>query len=130
MKQEDIKNMLESLSPAIEAIADPNIKMIISQLLFIISEQQKIIKEQRQTIETLEEKLKTNSKNSSTPPSADGFKKEKNQPAKNKKKGKKRKQGGQMGLQLHKGMKSFVWLIFLGMRVYLGTRICYSLWSF
>ena len=78
MKQEDIKNMLESLSPAIEAIADPNIKMIISQLLFIISEQQKIIKEQRQTIETLEEKLKTNSKNSSTPPSADGFKKEKN----------------------------------------------------
>ncbi len=41
--------------------------------------------------------IKTNSKNSSAPPSGDGFKKEKNKPAKNKKKGKKRKQGGQMG---------------------------------
>ena len=57
MKQEDIKNMLDSLAPSIEAIADPNIKMIISQLLFIISEQQKIIEDQKQTIEKLEEKL-------------------------------------------------------------------------
>ena len=144
MEQEDINNRLISLSPIFQRIADPQLALAVDQLLKIIVKQneiieaqqqqiihlQKTIETQQQKIETLEEKLKINSKNSSTPPSGDGFKKEKNKPAKNKKKGKKRKQGGQMGLQLHKGMKSFVWLIFLGMRVYLGTRICYSFSSF
>lgn len=95
MTPEDIQKLLETLTPAIEGITDPTIKVVIHQLLHIITEQQKIIVEQHQKIEELEEKLKTNSKNSSTPPSADGFKREKKK--KQKKKAKKRKQGGQPG---------------------------------
>jgi transposase len=104
-------NRLISLSPIFQRIADPQLALAVDQLLKIIVKQneiieaqqqqiihlQKTIETQQQKIETLEEKLKINSKNSSTPPSGDGFKKEKNKPAKNKKKGKKRKQGGQMG---------------------------------
>ena len=111
MEQEDINNRLISLSPIFQRIADPQFALAVDQLLKIIVKQneiieaqqqqiihlQKTIETQQQKIETLEEKLKINSKNSSTPPSGDGFKKEKNKPAKNKKKGKKRKQGGQMG---------------------------------
>ena len=111
MEQEDINNRLISLSPIFQRIADPQLALAVDQLLKIIVKQneiieaqqqqiihlQKTIETQQQKIETLEEKLKINSKNSSTPPSGDGFKKEKNKPAKNKKKGKKRKQGGQMG---------------------------------
>ena len=102
MEHEDIKSRLERLSPALKKISDPNVQEVIHQLLLIIAAQQKIIEGQQQVIEgqrekigKLEEKLKTNSKNSSTPPSADGFKKEKATP---KTKGrKKRKQGGQPG---------------------------------
>ena len=81
MKKEEISKILESLSPAIEAIADPAIKAIIATLLTIISAQQKII-------EDLTERLNTNSKNSSKPPSSEPFKKN---PKKKKKS--KRKQG-------------------------------------
>lgn len=95
MKPDDIKKTLETLAPAIDAIADPNVKVIINQLLLIIAGQQQIIEEQKQKIEELEEKLKTNSNNSSTPPSADNFNLEKKK--KQKKRGKKRKQGGQPG---------------------------------
>lgn len=90
MKSEDIEKMLDTLKPAIESITDPNAKLIISSLLAIIHAQQKIIEE-------LKEKLNTNSKNSSNPPSMERFKKKKL-----KKKAKsKRKQGAQPG---HKGV--------------------------
>jgi transposase len=89
VKKEEISKILESLNPAIEAIADPAVKAIIATLLTIINAQQKII-------EDLTEKLNTNSKNSSKPPSSEPFKKN----IKKKKKSK-RKQGGQPG---HKGV--------------------------
>jgi transposase len=89
VKKEEISKILESLNPAIEAIADPAVKAIIATLLTIINTQQKII-------EDLTEKLNTNSKNSSKPPSSEPFKKN---PKKKKKS--KRKQGGQPG---HKGV--------------------------
>lgn len=97
MEQEAINNRLISLTPIFQRITDPQLALAVGQLLEITVKQNKIIETQQQKIEILEEKLKTNSKNSSTPPSADGFKKEKNQPINSKKKGKKRKQGGQMG---------------------------------
>jgi transposase len=92
MKQEEISHVIENLKPAIEAIADNNIKIIIDTLLTIIGEQQKIIETQKQEIEALKEKLNTNSDNSSKPPSTNPFKSNKN----NKKKGK-RNRGGQPG---------------------------------
>jgi hypothetical protein len=92
MKQEEISNVIENLKPAIEAITDNNIKVIIDTLLTIIVEQQKIIETQKQEIEALKEKLNTNSDNSSKPPSTSPFKSNKN----NKKKGK-RNRGGQLG---------------------------------
>lgn len=111
MEQEDINDRLISLSPIFQRITDPQLALAVGQLLEIIVKQNKIIEAQQQqiihlqkTVETqqqkiekLEEKLKTNSNNSSTPPSADGFKKEKNKPASRSKKGNKRKQGGQPG---------------------------------
>ena len=51
MKQEKISNVIENLKPAIEAITDTNIKVIIDTLLTIIGEQQKIIEAQKQEIE-------------------------------------------------------------------------------
>ena len=92
MKQEEISNVIENLKPAIEAITDNNIKIIIDTLLTIIVEQQKIIEAQKQEIETLKEKLNTNSDNSSKPPSTNPFTSTKN----NKKKSK-RNRGGQPG---------------------------------
>jgi transposase len=89
MKSEEIPALLDSLKPAIEAITDPNAKIIINTLIAIINAQQK-------EIEILKEKLNTNSRNSSKPPSSEPFKKT----AKIKKKSK-RKQGGQAG---HKGV--------------------------
>jgi transposase len=89
MKSEEIAALLDNLKPAIEAITDPNAKVIINTLLAIINAQQK-------EIELLKEKLNTNSRNSSKPPSSEPFKKM----AKKKKKSK-RKQGGQAG---HKGV--------------------------
>src|ERR1700730_6709554 len=94
MKQEKISNVIENLKPAIEAITDTNIKVIIDTLLTIIGEQQKIIEAQKQEIESLKEKLNTNSDNSSKPPSSNPFASNKNN--KKKKKGK-RNQGGQPG---------------------------------
>ncbi|HBG33917.1 MAG TPA: IS66 family transposase [Holosporales bacterium] len=97
MTPTDTKSILEKLGPSLEAIADPNVRLIITQ---IIEAQRQEIALLKQKIEELEEKLKTNSKNSSKPPSSDGFKKE--EPKKKKKKGKnKRKQGGQPG---HRGV--------------------------
>lgn len=103
MNREDITNLLTNLKPAIEAITDNNVKVIIHTLITIINEQQKIIetqkntiKEQRKTIEDLKEKLNTNSNNSSKPPSSDKFKS-----TKKKKKKDKRNRGGQPG---HTGM--------------------------
>jgi transposase len=65
-----------------------------------VDEQQKTIKAQLKRIELLEENLKTNSKNSSLPPSMDIRKNKKSEkPKKNNKK--KRKQGAQPG---HKGI--------------------------
>jgi len=61
-----------------------------------IEEQQNQIQAQKREIELLKEKLNTNSKNSSKPPSSDRFKN-----AGKKKKKSKRKQGGQPG---HKGV--------------------------
>ena len=87
MKKEEIQIILDGLKPAIDAITDPSIKIIINTLLTIINLQQK-------EIEALKEKLNTNSKNSSKPPSSEPFKK-------NHKKKSKRKQGGQPG---HKGV--------------------------
>jgi transposase len=99
MKREEISNVIENIKPAMEAIADNNVKMIIDTLLAIIGEQQKtieaqqkIIETQNQEIEALKEKLNTNSDNSSKPPSANPFKSNKN----NKQKGK-RTRGGQPG---------------------------------
>jgi transposase len=92
MKQEEISKVIENLKPAIEAITDTNIKVIIDTLLCIIVEQQKIIETQKQEIEALKEKLNTNPDNSSKPPSTNPFKSNKN----NKKKGK-RNRGGQRG---------------------------------
>jgi hypothetical protein len=92
MKHDEISNVIENLKPAIEAITDNNIKVIIDALLTIISEQQKIIEMQRKEIEDLKEKLNTNSDNSSKPPSTNPFASNKN----NKKKGK-RNPGGQPG---------------------------------
>jgi len=68
----------------------------ISQLLGQISSMQKTIDEQTKTIARLEEKLNKNSRNSSKPPSSDGFKKQDR--SLREKTGK--KQGGQEG---HKG---------------------------
>ena len=48
----------------------------ISQLLGQISSMQKTIDEQTKTIARLEEKLNKNSRNSSKPPSSDGFRKQ------------------------------------------------------
>ena len=102
VKSDDITNLLEGLSPAIEAIIDPNIKLIINQLMVVIKalrqENEELREENvflRQENEGLKEKLKTNSKNSSAPPSSDGFRKEKR--TKQKKGKSKRKQGGQPG---------------------------------
>lgn len=61
----------------------------------LIEDQRNQIQAQKKEIELLKEKLNTNSKNSSKPPSSDRFKK-----AAKKKKKSKRKQGGQPG---HKG---------------------------
>ncbi|HEY8689358.1 MAG TPA: IS66 family transposase [Chitinophagaceae bacterium] len=91
MKREDITNVLTNLKPAIEAITDNNVKIIINALITIINEQQKVIEEQRIEIEDLKEKLNINSDNSSNPPSTTPFK-----PDKKKKKGK-RNRGGQPG---------------------------------
>lgn len=91
MKQEEISNVIENLKPAIEAIPDNNIKIVIDTLLTIIGEQQEIIKAQKKEIEALKEKLNTNSDNSSKPPSTNLFKSNKK-----KKKGK-RNRGGQPG---------------------------------
>jgi transposase len=89
VKSEEIPALLDSLKPAIEAITDPNAKVIINTLLAVINAQQK-------EIEILKEKLNTNSRNSSKPPSSEPFKKKTK-----KKKKSKRKQGGQTG---HKGI--------------------------
>jgi len=85
VKPEEIKKILESLNPAIEAITDSGVKTIINTLLAIITAQQK-------EIEALKEKLNTNSDNSSMPPSGDRFK-----PSKPQKKKNKRNRGGQPG---------------------------------
>ena len=45
MKKEEIDKILESLRPAIEAVADPAVKAIIATLLTIINAQQKIIED-------------------------------------------------------------------------------------
>jgi FtsZ-binding cell division protein ZapB len=68
MKREEIPAVLDSLKPAINAITDPNAKIIINTLLKIITVLQLEIVE-------LKEKLNTNSKNSSKPPSSEPFKK-------------------------------------------------------
>jgi transposase len=98
VKREDISNILTNLNPAIEAIADDNVKTIINALITIIHEQQKVIVDQQKIIcsqqkeiEELKEKLNTNSDNSSKPPSTEHFK------SKKKKKKGKRKRGGQTG---------------------------------
>ncbi len=101
MAQEETIKILDVLNPAIESIADSDIKSILNTLVSLIHQQQKIIEkqnktiaEQRKKIEKLEDKLNTNSDNSSKPPSTDPFKPNKN------KRNKKRKRGGQPG---HKG---------------------------
>ena len=97
VNREEITKTLESLKPAIELITDSNARTIITILLRIIEAQQRTIEAQQKEIDELKEKLNTNSKNSSKPPSTDGFKKEN----KKRKKGKsKHKQGAQPG---HKG---------------------------
>ena len=63
VNREDITNVLTNLKPAIEAITDNNIKIIINALITIINEQQKVIEEQRIEIEDLKEKLNKNSDN-------------------------------------------------------------------
>jgi transposase len=98
VKSEEITKVIDSLSPAIEAITDNSVKAILNTLITLINEQQKIIIAQQKTIadqqkeiEKLKEKLNNNSNNSSSPPSVDKFKKSK------KKSKSKRKQGAQPG---------------------------------
>ena len=102
MAPEDSIKILDDLNPTIELIEDSDVKPILNTLVSLIHQQQKTIDKQHQTIanqrkkiEKLEEKLNTNSDNSSNPPSTQPFKANK----KNKKK-KKGKRGGQPG---HKG---------------------------
>lgn len=119
MDRKEVSTILDNLKPAIDAVTDDNVKMIIKALISIIhgqqeviEAQQKTIEQQQKTIETqqvlikerhkeiqdLKEKLGTNSSNSSKPPSGDLFKPNDGEDNKDKKDQKnKRKRGGQPG---------------------------------
>lgn len=83
MKLEDIDKILEGLNPAVEAIADPSSREIISILIDIIhlfkNENQKL----KDEIQDLKEKLNTNSSNSSKAPSSDLYKAQEDETKKN-----------------------------------------------
>lgn len=98
MNQEEIAKTIDGLKPAIAAVTDPNARAIIEVLIQCIEAQNKIIVAQQKQIVELQEKLNTNSSNSSKPPSTNRFKSGKPGGGKGTGKG---KPGGQPG---HKGV--------------------------